>query len=146
MYCRNCGEKLEEDTKVCLNCGTKQFDDTTGTVTCKHCGEEIDADCIICPKCGKQVKEIQSSQPNIIINNSNENINRNTSYVVSSGRQKNKWLAFCLCFFLGFLGAHKFYEGKTGQGILYLLTLGIFGFGWFFDTIAILFKPNPYYV
>ena len=32
------------------------------------------------------------------------------------------------------------------MGIVYLLTVGLFGFGWFFDTTAILFKPNPYYV
>lgn len=42
-----------------------------------------------------------------------------------------------LCFFLGFAGAHKFYRGKVGQGILYLLTLGIFGFGWIFDTFRL---------
>ena len=48
--------------------------------------------------------------------------------------------------FLGFFGAHKFYEGKIGMGVLYLLTFGLFGFGWIIDTIALLFKPNPYYV
>lgn len=40
-----------------------------------------------------------------------------------------------LCLLLGWAGAHKFYEGKTGMGILYLFTLGLFGFGWIIDTI-----------
>ena len=62
------------------------------------------------------------------------------------GLIRNKWTAFFLCLFLGFIGAHKFYEGKTGMGILYLLTLGLFGIGWFIDFIVLLFKPNPYYV
>ena len=62
------------------------------------------------------------------------------------GRAKNKWIAFLLCFFLGFIGAHKFYEGRVGQGILYLLTVGLFGIGWLLDTIILLCKPNPYYV
>lgn len=51
-----------------------------------------------------------------------------------------------MCLFFGFLGAHKFYEGKTGMGILYLLTVGLFGIGWLIDCIALLFKPNPYFV
>ena len=59
------------------------------------------------------------------------------------GRMKNKWVAFLLCLFLG---VHKFYEGKVGMGILYLFTVGLFGIGWFIDCIALLFKPNPYFV
>ena len=59
---------------------------------------------------------------------------------------KNKWIAFWLCFFLGYLGIHKFYEGRILFGIVYLLTGGIFGFGWIIDCVILLFKPNPYYV
>ena len=62
------------------------------------------------------------------------------------GRMRNKWVALLLCFFLGGLGAHKFYEGKVGMGILYLFTAGLFGIGWFVDLIVLLCKPNPYYV
>lgn len=47
---------------------------------------------------------------------------------------------------LGALGVHKFYEGKVGMGILYLFTVGLFGIGWVIDCIALLFKPNPYFV
>jgi hypothetical protein len=61
-------------------------------------------------------------------------------------KEKNKWTAFCLCLFLGFFGAHKFYEGNTKAGLLYLCTVGLFGFGWLFDIFAILCKPNTYYV
>lgn len=45
------------------------------------------------------------------------------------------WLDFFICFFFGFLGVHKFREGKIGMGLLYLFTLGLFGFGWLFDSI-----------
>lgn len=58
---------------------------------------------------------------------------------------KNKWVAFFLCFLFGVFGAHKFYEGKKGMGIVYLFTFGLCGYGWFFDCISLLFKPNPYY-
>lgn len=54
--------------------------------------------------------------------------------------QKNKWIALLLCFFFGGLGVHRFYEGKIGTGILYLLTLGLFGFGVFIDFFKILFR------
>ena len=110
---------------------------------CKFCGEIIDKECVICPKCGKQVEEIKAKQPDIVINNANNNVNTN---VVGCCRPKNKWTGLFLCLFLGPLGAHKFYEGKVGMGILYLCTVGLFGIGWLIDTISLLFKPNPYYV
>lgn len=34
---------------------------------------------------------------------------------------KNKYIAFLLAFFLGGLGIHKFYLGKTLQGVIYIL-------------------------
>lgn len=58
---------------------------------------------------------------------------------------KSKWVAFFLCFFFGYAGAHKFYEGKILLGVIYLLTVGLCGVGWVFDCIALLLKPNPYY-
>ena len=63
-----------------------------------------------------------------------------------AGTPKNKWVALTLCFFLGIFGAHKFYEGKTGMGWLYLFTLGLFCIGWLVDLVTLIFKPNPYYV
>lgn len=59
---------------------------------------------------------------------------------------KNKWTAFLLCLIFGVFGAHKFYEGRTGMGILYLFTVGLFGIGWLVDLIVLLGKPTYYYV
>ena len=119
------------------------------TKFCKHCGAKIPEDAVICTACGRQVEAIASAaaQPNIVINNSNANTNVNTNVNGGlAGRARNKWVALLLCWFLGYFGAHKFYEGKTGLGVLYLFTCGLFGIGWFIDCIALLFKPNPYYV
>lgn len=127
--------------------------DAAKTKFCKHCGAKIPEDAVICTACGRQVEEIKQSgaQPSIVINNENSsvntNVNKNTASVSgTSGREKNKWVALLLCFFLGGLGAHKFYEGKIGMGILYLFTFGLFGIGLIIDFIVILTKPNPYYV
>ena len=51
---------------------------------------------------------------------------------------KRKLPAFLLCFFLGFLGAHRFYVGKIGTGVLQLLTLGGLGIWALIDCIIIL--------
>lgn len=50
---------------------------------------------------------------------------------------KSKGVAYLLWFFLGVLGAHKFYVGKTGMGIIYLLTGGLLGIGWFIDLFTL---------
>lgn len=113
---------------------------------CEFCENKVYVDAIMCPNCGRQLEELKvnknSNNPQVVINNSNTVNNTN-----SCGRKEcDKWTAFLLCFFLGWLGAHKFYEGKAGLGILYIFTFGLFGIGWLIDIIIILCKPNPYYV
>jgi TM2 domain-containing membrane protein YozV len=51
---------------------------------------------------------------------------------------KKRLVAFLLCFFLGWLGAHRFYVGKTGTAILQIFTLGGLGLWCLVDTILIL--------
>lgn len=114
---------------------------------CSKCGKEIDDMAIVCPICGVATKNFEENkQPQVVINNSNANTNVNQNTVAVTGKAKNKWVAFFLCLFFGFFGAHKFYEGKTGMGILYLCTFGLCMFGIIIDLITLLFKPNHYYV
>ena len=118
---------------------------------CKHCGQKIPEDAVLCTHCGRQVEELKSSQPSIVINNSNDSINTNMNTNnninnTDSRKPKNKWIALILWLLIGYIGGHKFYEGKIGLGILYFFTIGLFGIGWFIDFFILLFKPNPYYV
>jgi TM2 domain len=50
---------------------------------------------------------------------------------------RSRLVALLLCVFLGGLGAHRFYVGKIGTGILWLLTLGCLGIGALIDLIMI---------
>ena len=89
---------------------------TRPTKYCHACGGQIDAMAVVCPKCGV----MQSNLPALM------------------GSEKKILPAFLLCFTLGVFGAHRFYAGKIGTGILQLFTLGGFGIWWLIDMIMII--------
>ncbi len=123
-FCPICGVKANAVEKECPNCGTRYFS-------------------VACPSCG-YIKDNQKS------NTQNPSITREaplTQYtIVTNKKQCDKVLALILCIIFGYLGAHKFYEGRAGMGILYLCTLGLFGIGWIVDIFVLLGKPDKYYV
>ena len=57
-----------------------------------------------------------------------------------NGSKSNKdWLTILLlCIFLGGIGAHRFYAGKIGTGIIQLLTAGGCGIWYLIDLIMII--------
>jgi TM2 domain-containing membrane protein YozV len=73
---------------------------------CFACGSKIDVRAEICPKCGV----------------------RQTPHSRSISAGPNRVAACLLALFLGTLGAHKFYLGRTAVGVVYLLCGTI---GWF---------------
>ena len=70
---------------------------------CSECGGIIKAKAEICPKCGVR----QMAPP--------------TSLATTAPNGKSKLAAALFALFLGGIGIHKFYLGRVGQGILYLL-------------------------
>lgn len=46
-------------------------------------------------------------------------------------------VAWILQTFLGLFGIHRFYLGKIGTGILWLLTVGLFGIGYVYDYLTL---------
>jgi TM2 domain-containing membrane protein YozV len=70
---------------------------------CRNCGAVISAQAEICPRCGVR----QMAPPGAF------------GSTTSSGR--NRVAAGLFALLLGGLGIHKFYLGRVGQGILYIL-------------------------
>lgn len=117
---------------------------------CKKCANEIKNSASICPFCGAKIddnKEITIEEENMYSNDTNEDFARQT--FIDNGLIRGpykKWLSITLCILLGWLGAHKFYEGKYYMGIFYILTLGFWGVGIILDLIKLVSKPKLYYV
>ena len=97
---------------------------------CQKCGANVENE-KVCPNCGNVLQEENSTPqqtPTIIINNvnKNENTNINAGYGGNSISHKSKIAALILAIFLGCLGIHRFYVGKVGTGVIWLLTGGIY--------------------
>jgi TM2 domain-containing membrane protein YozV len=85
-------------------------------IFCQFCGTEKHETAVACPKCG-------------------------ASTTVNTPGEKKILIAALLCFFLGYLGVHRFYVGKIGTGILLPLSFLFFGAGflwWLIDFIMII--------
>ena len=95
-----------------------------------------------CEYCGYKAAAPEASanagnpQPQVVVNTVISNNVGGPAYVKMAS-QKSKGTALILCILFGYLGVHHFYVGKIGMGILYLFTMGLFGFGWIFDIIMI---------
>ena len=99
------------------------IDDGIKRTYCINCGKEV-GDALVCPHCGKRTEKDPWKSV--------------SATSVHGESDKDKWVAFFLCLFLGGIGAHRFYVGKIGSGILYLFTGGVFGIGTLIDFIMIL--------
>ena len=90
---------------------------------CQKCGKEVSAEAAFCPNCGAPLR----------------------TTAMGPGYQAEKAVspfsrlaALLLCFFLGWLGVHRFYVGKVGTGVAMIFTLGGLGIWTLIDFIMII--------
>jgi TM2 domain-containing membrane protein YozV/RNA polymerase subunit RPABC4/transcription elongation factor Spt4 len=110
-HCFSCGRVIHATSISCPSCGASQAAANgaasgsqvghlapANTIFCYGCGSQIHAAAPACPKCGAPHRAAMADRPG-----------------------KEKTTAIVLAFLLGGIGAHKFYLGQIGLGILYLI-------------------------
>lgn len=105
--------------RVCPQCGAPI---DPGASECKFCGEKLAVQQVAQQMANQQAAPQQQvvyaqPQPQVVINQQPVY----TTAINPAWPVKNKMVAGLLGIFLGGLGIHKFYMGKIGMGILYLV-------------------------
>jgi len=105
-HCINCGVEIDDDADVCTNCGVNQATTLDSGYKergedekyCVECGALIYQQAELCPDCGTRQPTREST----------------------AGPDTDQVAAGILAVLLGGLGVHKFYQGNTRNGLLYL--------------------------
>lgn len=100
---------------------------------CKHCGETLD----IALRRAEESLRASDRSGNVYMNAATSSAATNAQ---PYSRTKSRIVAFLLAWFIGGIGGHKFYLGRGGQGILYLL------FFWTFIPAIIAFVEGIVYL
>ncbi len=92
---------------------------------CPQCGVRMGAGDAFCGACGRSASATAGPAAS-------------GGRVVANPSGLNRLTALLLCLFLGVVGAHRFYAGKIGTALLFLVTIGGFFFvGVIYDCVMI---------
>jgi TM2 domain-containing membrane protein YozV len=113
LFCTNCGSPVSEHAVACMSCGAKPVGHRK---FCHHCAAALNLEQVICIKCGAGIDTADTS--------------RSTAGGANTGtsRQKNKLVAGLLALLLGGIGAHKYYMGSWGWGLVFTAAVILTGF------------------
>lgn len=116
MYCKNCGNSMDDAAAFCVKCGAPK---NAGNRFCPNCGTETVPGQAVCLRCGVTLGQS-----------------------VPDSERKSKLAAGLLGIFLGGWGVHNFYLGYTTKGIIQIVvslcTCGIGALWGFIEGILII--------
>ncbi|MDR3552905.1 MAG: TM2 domain-containing protein [Clostridia bacterium] len=119
MFCRNCGNPVEDVSVICTKCGVPKGQ---GSNFCPNCGVPTSPLAVVCVKCGVALGASAS--------------------VPYGYQQKSRLAAGLFGIFIGGLGVHNFYLGNTSRGVIQLIltvcSCGIGSIWGFIEGILIL--------
>lgn len=98
MFCTSCGKPMSEGQKFCPACGAA----TRGNAA---------------PAAAAMPAQSYSGDEEIVLLSRMNDMQR----AIYNSRRKDPTVALLLCLFLGGVGAHHFYLGKTTLGVVYLI-------------------------
>ncbi len=110
MFCKNCGQEMNDNQAICLNCGVKTG---VGNKFCNNCGNAVEENAEVCLKCGVALT------------------NKNGDYL----NGQDKIVMILVCLFLGGLGIHNFMMGETKKGVFRIIMSFVCGLGAIFALI-----------
>lgn len=105
MYCKQCGEQMNENQAICLKCGVKAGE---GNSFCSNCGNTVAPNAEVCLSCGVALKKANAA---------------------GDLGGKDKIVIILVCLFLGGLGIHNFMMGETKKGVFKIIMSFLCGLG-----------------
>jgi len=102
MFCKNCGQEMNDNQAICLRCGVKTGQ---GASFCANCGQPVNPEAEVCMNCGVAVKK------------------------AADYGNYDKVVIALVCFFLGSFGIHNFMLGETKKGVVKIVLTFCFGIG-----------------
>lgn len=109
MYCKNCGEIMNDNQAICIKCGVKTGD---GDKFCANCGKEVAPNADVCMNCGVAIKK------------ANKNLNG-----------QDKIVLIIVALLVGGLGIHNFMMGETKKGVFRIIMSLLCGIGYIFALV-----------
>ena len=109
MYCKNCGEIMNDNQAICIKCGVKTGD---GDKFCANCGKEVAPNADVCMNCGVAIKK------------AGKNLNG-----------QDKIVLIIVALIVGGLGIHNFMMGETKKGVFRIIMSLLCGIGYIFALV-----------